>query len=96
MSVGDITDRNKGVALVTNASSGIGLVNAQALLKAGYRVFGTSRKPSADLQGMTMLVCDVTNEVLVKGMIEEVVKQNGRIDLVINNAGIGLLVSTQN
>lgn len=69
-----MTDTNKGVALVTNASSGIGLINAQALLKAGYQVEGTSRKPSADLQDITMLVCDVTNEVLVKGMIEEVAK----------------------
>jgi NADP-dependent 3-hydroxy acid dehydrogenase YdfG len=39
-----MTDRNNGIALVTGASSGIGLVTAQALARAGYRVFGTSRK----------------------------------------------------
>ncbi len=91
MKADDMTNRNKGVALVTGASSGIGLVTAQALVKAGYQVFGTSRKPSANPHGITMLVCDLTEEVSVKGMIEEIVKQAGRIDLVVNNAGIGLL-----
>lgn len=80
-----------GVALVTGASSGIGLVTARALVKAGYLVFGTSRKPVANPQGVTMLVCDVTDEASVQTMIAEIVKQAGRIDLVVNNAGIGLL-----
>lgn len=82
---------NKGIALVTGASSGIGLVTAQALSKAGYRVFGTSRKVVPSPVGITMLVCDVTNEASVKSLVEEVVKQASRIDLVVNNAGVGLL-----
>lgn len=82
---------NNGVALVTGASSGIGLVTAQALVKAGYLVFGSGRKPVANLQGVTMLVCDVTDDASVQAMITEIVKQAGRIDLVVNNAGIGLL-----
>ena len=82
---------NNAVALVTGASSGIGLVTAHALIKAGYRVFGTSRKPVANPQGITMLICDVTNDVSVQALIAEIVKQAGRIDLVVNNAGIGLL-----
>ncbi|MEO5794664.1 MAG: SDR family NAD(P)-dependent oxidoreductase, partial [Rhodoferax sp.] len=52
----------KGIALVTGASSGIGLVTAQSLAQAGYRVFGTSRKAVASRSGITMLVCDVTDE----------------------------------
>ena len=87
----DMTNSKNGVALVTGASSGIGLVTAQALANAGYRVFGTSRKPMASSQGITMLVCDVTDEASVRVLIEDIMKQVGRIDLVINNAGIGLL-----
>ncbi|MCI4591299.1 oxidoreductase [Sphingobium sp. BYY-5] len=82
---------NNGVALVTGASSGIGLVTAEALAKVGYRVFGTSRKPTTNPPGITMLICDVTDEASVQTLIAEIVKQAGRIDLVVNNAGIGLL-----
>lgn len=86
-----MTNGNNSVALVTGASSGIGLATAQALARAGYRVFGTSRKPVANPQGVTMLICDVTDEASVQALIAEIVKQAGRIDLVVNNAGIGLL-----
>ena len=87
----DSRKTHKSIALVTGASSGIGLVTAQALVKAGYRVFGTSRKPVASTQGITMLICDVTDEASVQALIAEIVQQAGRIDLVVNNAGIGLL-----
>ena len=72
---------------MTGASSGIGLVTAQALVNAGYRVFGTSRKPVASSPGVTMLICDVTDEASVRALIEEIMRQAGRIDLVVNNAG---------
>jgi NAD(P)-dependent dehydrogenase (short-subunit alcohol dehydrogenase family) len=80
------------VALVTGASSGIGRVTALALKQAGYRVFGTSRKalPTSD-DGIPMLICDVTDDASLQKMIEEVLQQTGRIDLLVNNAGIGLL-----
>ncbi|QWF16940.1 oxidoreductase [Lysobacter capsici] len=86
-----MTKQNIGVAVVTGASSGIGRATAQALAKAGYRVFGTSRKPATGSPGVNMLVCDVTDETSVQALIEEVMRQTGRIDLVVNNAGIGLL-----
>src|SRR4051812_17787014 len=80
------------VALVTGASSGIGLVTAQALRRDGYRVFGTSRKPRPDTpDGIAMLVCDVTDDASVQTVIAEVLSRAGRIDLLVNNAGVGLL-----
>ena len=82
----------RGIALVTGASSGIGLVTAQALRRDGYRVFGTSRKPMRDTtDGITMLVCDVIDDASVQSVVDEVLKRAGRIDLLVNNAGIGLL-----
>lgn len=84
------------VALVTGASSGIGRATTTVLKLAGYRVFGTSRKPLADGgHGIEMLVCDVTDEASVQDMLAELLKRAGRIDLLVNNAGIGLLAAAE-
>lgn len=83
---------NPGVALVTGASSGIGRATATALQNAGFRVFGTSRRPAAERpNNVTMLSCDVTDDSSVSKLVEEVLAKAGRIDLLVNNAGIGLL-----
>lgn len=80
------------VALVTGASSGIGRATANTLRKAGFRVFGTSRRTvSTQTEGITMLACDVTDDRSVTQLIDEVLAATGRIDLLVNNAGIGLL-----
>jgi short-subunit dehydrogenase len=81
----------RGIALVTGASSGIGLATAQALRRSGYGVFGTSRKPMPDAaDGITMLVCDVTNDASVQSVVDEVLSRAARIDLLVNNAGFGV------
>ena len=88
--------KDMGVALVTGASSGIGKVTTQALVRAGYRVFGTSRKPETHShQGVTMLVCDVTDDASVQNMVAQIIQSAGRIDLLVNNAGIGLLAAAE-
>ncbi|KQT44176.1 short-chain dehydrogenase [Devosia sp. Leaf420] len=79
-------------AIVTGASSGIGRASAEALAKAGFTVFGTSRKPGRTLPaGIEMLTCDVTDEASVKALVDTVLERAGRIDVVVNNAGVGLL-----
>ncbi|MBA8841800.1 NAD(P)-dependent dehydrogenase (short-subunit alcohol dehydrogenase family) [Ochrobactrum sp. RH2CCR150] len=84
------------VALVTGASSGIGLATAKALLNAGYRVFGTSRRANYEnVDGITMVPCDVTDETSVAKLVETVLKEAGSIDVLVNNAGIGLLAGAE-
>jgi short-subunit dehydrogenase len=87
-----MTRTDRGVALVTGASTGIGRATARALQTAGFRVFGTSRRAVAEgSDGVTMLTCDVTDEASVAKLVDEVLAKAGRIDLLVNNAGIGLL-----
>jgi NAD(P)-dependent dehydrogenase (short-subunit alcohol dehydrogenase family) len=79
------------VALVTGASSGIGNAAALALAEAGFDVVGTSRNASAvaDHEGMTFLNLDVTSDESVSTVVQRVIAQFGRIDVLVNNAGIG-------
>ena len=80
------------VAIVTGASTGIGEASARALRQAGFRVFGTSRRTVANsAEGITMLACDVTDDASVKTMVDDVLNTTGRIDVLVNNAGMGLL-----
>ncbi|MER8368114.1 oxidoreductase [Mesorhizobium sp. M1378] len=79
-------------ALVTGASSGIGRASAEALARAGFTVFGTSRRAiSNGPTQVSMLTCDVTDGDSVDALVSTVLAQTGRIDLLVNNAGVGLL-----
>jgi short-subunit dehydrogenase len=87
-----MSNKNRGVAVVTGAAAGIGLATAKALRSAGYRVFGTSRKATTGAkQDIIMLTCDVTDSESVANLVAEVIKQAGRIDLLVNNAGGALI-----
>ncbi len=82
---------NSKVALVTGASSGIGEATAQQLAKAGYKVYGTSRRGGqADRRPFEMLPLDVTSDESVESAVRAVVRLEGRIDLLVNNAGFGV------
>lgn len=79
------------VALVTGASSGIGREVAVRLVAAGFQVVGTSRDASAlsGSDGLTFVDLDVSSDASVTAVVEHVVGRFGRLDVLINNAGIG-------
>ncbi len=79
------------VVLITGASSGIGKACAELLSTRGYVVYGTSRRPvEAAPPGYPMLELDVTRDDSVQRAVETVLSREGRIDVVVNNAGYAL------
>jgi NAD(P)-dependent dehydrogenase (short-subunit alcohol dehydrogenase family) len=81
----------KSIALVTGASSGIGKATAERLAIAGYTVYGTSRRPAqANQQPFAKLSLDVTRDESAAAAVEEVIRLEGRIDLLVNNAGFSV------
>lgn len=80
------------VAVVTGASSGIGRAAADALAEEGFVVVGTSRRATkaTPLDGVTFLDLDVTEDESVSTLVDQVIEKFGRIDVLVNNAGVGL------
>ena len=86
-----MTKTKAKIALVTGASSGIGEATAERLAKAGYKVYGTSRRGAqAGKRSFEMLPLDVTSDESVEAAVSEVMRRDGRIDLLVNNAGFGV------
>ena len=76
------------VVLVTGASSGIGLSIAEYLAGRGYKVWGGSRSapPAEQFESVKL---DVADDDSVMAVVREIIEKEGRIDAVVNNAGVG-------
>jgi NADP-dependent 3-hydroxy acid dehydrogenase YdfG len=83
--------------LITGASSGFGRATAEALAHAGHTVFASMRDPGAKnrnpaqelrQQGITVVELDISSDTSVDRAVKEVLADAGRIDVLINNAGI--------
>ena len=93
---------NPQIWFVTGASKGLGLALVKQLLKQGNQVAATSRKLTGlakavnhDSSNFLPLEIDLTNEVSVQQAIETTIAAFGRIDVVVNNAGYGLVGSLE-
>jgi NAD(P)-dependent dehydrogenase (short-subunit alcohol dehydrogenase family) len=79
------------IVLITGGNSGLGQVIVQRLISKGYIVYSASRKPPLlKIEGMHFLKLDITSDTETKNAINEIMKKEKRIDVVINNAGITL------
>ena len=81
------------VVLITGASSGIGRATAELLAARGHQVFGGVRSPATTrpLAGVEFVPLDVRDEASAKACVDEVRRRAGRLDMLINNAGVNLV-----
>ncbi|MET3508532.1 oxidoreductase [Halalkalibacter oceani] len=90
---------SKKVILITGASSGIGKAAARKLLAEGHTVYAAARRVEQmqELQGLgaVILSLDITKEEHVQACIEKIISEQGKIDVLFNNAGFGLFGSME-
>ena len=96
-------DVHGGVIVVTGASAGLGRAFTRTLVARGAEVYGIARHMEA-LQALGEecgaafhpVQCDVTQEAQVKGVFERLARDPGRVDVLINNAGLGRFGELEN
>jgi NAD(P)-dependent dehydrogenase (short-subunit alcohol dehydrogenase family) len=84
----EVASKQARVALVTGGSRGIGAALVQAFRAAGWTVATCSRSGAANSDAQLSFACDVSVRTQVEDGVRRVVEQLGRLDAVINNAGI--------
>lgn len=83
------------VVLITGASSGLGCAAAEYLSALGHRVFGASRNPGGEGSPYEPVALDVTDDEAVAQGVAAVQAAAGRIDVLFNNAGVGIAASIE-
>ncbi|MDX1277875.1 SDR family oxidoreductase [Oceanihabitans sediminis] len=79
------------VVLITGGSSGIGKSIGTFLTEKGYIVYGTSRNPkNYSDSSLKLIALDVTKSESISTAVDTVIKAEGRLDVLINNAGVGI------
>jgi len=78
------------IILITGITSGFGKAMAERLSGEGHKVYGTHRKETDRIPGVTYIKAEATDEAQVEAAVNEVVRREGRIDVFINNAGMGV------
>lgn len=88
---------NSNVVVITGVSSGIGRATAAKFALRGCRVFGTVRNlaRTQPIAGVELIQMDIRDEASVQQGIETIIRQAGRIDVLVNSAGVGLLGATE-
>ncbi len=83
----------KKVILITGASSGMGKVFAEDLAREGHIVYGAARRTDLlqelEKKGVKTIALDVTDDESMQNCVQHILKQEGKIDVLINNAGYG-------
>jgi len=78
------------VILVTGACTGLGRAFCERLHHEGHVVTGTCRDPWSQPEGWHLIRLDVTDDASVQAVVDDVIKRHGRIDVLVNNAGVGI------
>ena len=78
------------VILITGISSGFGLETARLLSQEGHTVYGTVRREVNSLPSVHYLQLDVRDKQAVADAIQSIIEKEGRIDVLVNNAGMGI------
>jgi len=76
------------VILITGVSSGFGMHTATLLAKQGHIVYGTVRKEIEPLPSVHLLLLDLLNSDSISMAVQTIILKEGRIDVLINNAGM--------
>jgi hypothetical protein len=78
------------IILITGVSSGFGRATAQRLASEGHTVYGTCRRDVEPIKGVTYIKAEVTSDEDCRAAVQKVLDEQGRIDVFINNAGMGI------